>query len=147
MRIDTYELSAKESLMTFEFISQGIKGSITKRVQFQRINDDEDVYNLAFGDVILGEIDDIVISNNNDTTKVLATVASTIPLFMIKYPNAIIYAKGSTPTRTRLYQMGISKNLEIISENFTVYGISENNNYEIFEKNKHYSAFVIIKKR
>ncbi len=149
MGIETYELTAKNSLMTFEFVSLGSKGAIKKRVQFQKIDDDDDVYNLAFGDVDIktNDIDDGVITNNNDTTKVLTTVASTVPIFMTKYPNAMIYAKGSTPTRTRLYQIGIAKNLEIINENFTVFGLLEDKKLEIFQKNKPYSAFVIIKNR
>lgn len=148
MRIETYDLKAKKSLMTFEFISQGSKGVIKKRIQYQKIDDEGDVYNLAFGDVDLAtnDVNDIAISNNDDTTKVLATVASTVPLFIAKYPNAIIYAKGSTPTRTRLYQIGIAKNLDVINENFTIYGLFGENNFEKFQKNKHYSAFVIIKK-
>lgn len=146
MSIETYDLKAKKSLMTFEFISQGSKGAIKKRIQYQKI--DDDVYNLAFGDVdlVTNDVNDVTISNNDDTTKVLATVASMIPLFINKYPNAIIYAKGSTPTRTRLYQIGIAKNLDIINEDFTIYGLSGENNFEKFQKNKHYSAFVIIKK-
>ncbi len=149
MGIETYDLKAKNSLMSFEFISLGSKGAINKRVQYQKIDADDDVYNLAFGDVdrATNDIDDFVITNNNDTTKVLATVASTVPIFIAKYPNAIIYAKGSTPTRTRLYQIGIAKNLEVINENFTIFGLLEDNKLEIFQKNKPYSAFVIIKKR
>jgi hypothetical protein len=148
MRIETYDLKAKKSLMTFEFISKGSKGAIKKRIQYQKIDDEGDVYNLAFGDVdlVTNDVNDVTISNNDDTTKVLATVASTVPLFISKYPNAIIYAKGSTPTRTRLYQIGIAKNLDIINENFTIYGLLGENNFEKFQKNKHYSAFVIIKK-
>ena len=149
MGIEPYDLKAKNSLMTFEFISQGLKGSIKKRIQYQKIDEDDDVYNLAFGDVDMGtnDIDDIVITNNNDTTKVLATVASTVPMFLAKYPNAIIYMKGSTPTRTRLYQIEIAKNLDVINEKFTIFGQLEDKSLEKFQKNKPYSAFVIIKNR
>jgi hypothetical protein len=146
MRTETYDLKANNALMTFEFISEGSKGSIRKRIQYQKINDNDDVYNLAFGDVdmMTNDVDDITISNNDDTTKVLATVASTISLFMDKYPNAIIHAKGSTPTRTRLYQIGIAKNLDIINETFTIFGLLDNNSFERFQKNKPYSVIQLL---
>lgn len=83
--------------MTFEFISEGPKGLIHKLVQYQPTNV-KDVYNLAFGDKdhATGDIDDTVISNNGDSEKVLVTVVATIYAFTDKYPNAWVYATGST---------------------------------------------------
>ena len=73
----------------------------------------ENVYNLAFGDLdeITNTINDLSITNNGDSLKVLATVASTVYAFMEKHPNAWIVATGSTKVRTRLYRMGITNNL------------------------------------
>lgn len=53
-----------------------------------------------------GEIDDLSVSNNQDTKKVLATVAKTVVDFIEQHPKAIVM-EGSTPARTRPYQMGI----------------------------------------
>jgi hypothetical protein len=57
----------------------------------------KDVYNPAFGekDHSNGQIDDTIISNNDDSEKVLATVVATIYAFPDKYPDAYIYAKGN----------------------------------------------------
>lgn len=149
MRYETYNLEITDSLMVFEFISEGPKGRILKRVHFQKFINEDDFYNLAFGDVNIEttDFDDKVISNNNDTEKVLATVAEIVATFIEKYPNAQVYAKGSTETRTRLYQMGISKNLEAIKENFEVYGFLNNKAWVDFEKNITYSAFLILLKK
>ena len=73
--------------MSYEFISEGPKGLIQKMVQFKQTNL-KNVYNLAFGDKNheTGEIDDLVISNNGDSEKVLSTVVATIYAFTDKYP-------------------------------------------------------------
>ena len=79
MKLERYELKAEKSLMVFEFVSEGPKGEIPKLVQFGETNL-RGFYNLAFGDKDLttGEINDSVVSNNNDSDKVLATVVATV---------------------------------------------------------------------
>jgi DNA-binding transcriptional regulator WhiA len=147
MRAETYTIRAKSSAMTFEFISEGPKGMIKKRVQYHKIYEDAELYNLAFGDINLKKkIDDKVVSNNADRDKVLATVAATLFVFMKKYPNAIVYAKGSNLARTRLYQIGISQNLEDITKQFEVLGELDEDEIEVFQKNKNYLAFYIRNK-
>ena len=49
MKLERYELKASRSLTTFEFLSEGRKGKITKVIQFQKMNF-PNLYNLAFGD-------------------------------------------------------------------------------------------------
>ena len=133
--------------MTFEFISEGPKGIIHKLVKFQPTNL-KDVYNLAFGDKDLstGNIDDLVISNNSDSEKVLASVVSTIYAFTDKFPDAWIYATGSTKSRTRLYRMGITKFISEVEENFEVLG-EQNDEWEIFVKDVEYESFLIRRKK
>ena len=58
----------------------------------------------------------------------------------------MVYAKGSTDARTRLYQMGIAANLEEIQSLLTVYGFT-NNTWSEFEKNINYDAFLVIRKK
>jgi hypothetical protein len=147
MRYDKYIVVVGHKFMTYDFISEGSKGSILKRVQFQSIGV-ENFYNLAFGDVNAetNEIDDTVVSNNNDSEKVLATVANTVTIFTKQYPNAIIIATGSTPSRTRLYKIGISKNIEEIKETFEVFGLDENGKWAEFERDIPYSAFYLTRK-
>lgn len=67
-------------------------------------------------------MDDTVITDNGDAEKVLATVAAIVFAFLEKYPDTIVHAMGVTLSRTRLYQMGISKNIEEIQEKYQVFG-------------------------
>ena len=144
---ERYAVKISNATMTFDFISEGPRGSIKKRVEYKQMGENQ-VYNLAFGDVIeeTNVLDDKVISDNKDSKKVLTTVASTIYTFIGKYPNAVVYAEGSNLARTRLYRIGISNNLEELTEQFDVYGFLDNIGWVEYEKNKDYSAFYIIKK-
>ena len=146
MRFKTYPLEANESLMTFEFVSEGPKGFIEKRIQFTLINREE-VYNLAFGDKDLssGEIDDLAISNNGDSEKILATVVSAVYAFCDKNPHCWILAIGSTASRTRLYQIGIGKYYNDLTEEFEIYGQFEDN-WELYKLGKNYLAFLAKRK-
>lgn len=143
MKLDKYELKSGEQLEVFEFVSIGQKGKIPKIVQYSPTNY-KDLYNLGFGDknIETGEIDDIVISNNGDSEKVLATVVATLYAFIDKHKESMVYATGSTKSRTRLYRMGISKYLEEIKEDFEVYGELENG-WEEFRKDVEYEAFLV----
>lgn len=147
MQLDKYEMKASKSLMRFEFDSIGPKGKIKKRIQFKRFSTARHVYNIGFGDIIDGsDIDDLAVSANNDSKKILATVASAVTEFLQKHPDNYIYASGSTAARSRLYKIGISNNLEEIQGKFEVYGYY-NDQWELFEKNKPYQEFLIKLKK
>ncbi len=104
------------------------------------------MYNLGFGDKLpSGDYDDTVISNNGDGKKVLATVAATLYTFTNKYKEAMIHIEGSTKSRTRLYQIGITKYLDTIREDFEILGETEIG-WEEFESNRNYNAFLIKRK-
>jgi len=53
----------------------------------------------------------------------VATVASTVIDFLKHHPEALVIAKESTQSRTRLYQMGISDNWHAIRRQFHVEGL------------------------
>jgi hypothetical protein len=144
---EKYELESDKDVMSFKFISIGVKGNIPKLILFQETTI-PDVYNLVFGDLDekTGEIDDEVVSNNNDTMKILATVAASVFAFTYKYPNAIMAAEGSTKVRTRLYRIGISNHLQEILEDFIVYGYKDKV-WRLFEKDTDYDAFLIKRKK
>jgi len=134
VKLDRYELKSGEKLEVFEFVSIGNKGRIIKLVQYTPTNY-KDLYNLGFGDKngTTGEIDDNVISNNGDSEKVLATVVSSLYAFTDKHKDSMIYATGSSKSRTRLYRMGITKYLSEIENDFVIYGETEIG-WEIFKK-------------
>ena len=85
------------------------------------------------------------VTNNNDREKVLATVGATLFTFFNKHPKLMVYAKGSTEPRTRLYQMGINQLIDEIDLEFYVFGELDGE-YERFNKNINYKSFIVIKK-
>ncbi len=143
---EQYELREGLNTMTYEFTSIGPKGAIPELVIYYELEDN--VYNLAFGDknTNTSDIDDLVITDNKDSQKVLATVASTLYTFTDKYPDAWVAVSGSTKARTRLYQIGISNNWAEISADFIVLGF-KNEKWERFEKNIGYEAFLVKRKK
>ena len=147
MKSTNYPLSAEDNLKTFEFISEGPNGLIRKMVQFTPTNL-QGFYILAFGDKDskTGELDDLAISNNNDTERILATVAATVYAFTDKYSDAWIYATGSTKARTRLYRMGINKYFSQTRKDFEILGQTEKH-WEAYEKDKDYDGFLVRRKK
>ncbi len=146
MKLPKYEYFTEGEATLFKFSSEGPKGKIKKLVvYFQML--EADVYNLAFGDYDEEKesIDDTIITNNNDSQKVLATVVSTLYVFTNKHPSHWVYATGSTTARTRLYRMGITSNLEEILSDFEIFGLSEET-WREFEKGKEYEAFLVKRK-
>jgi hypothetical protein len=145
MKYSKYPMKVDDAHTQYEFISEGPKGNILKAVIYGRI--EEDLFNLAFGDwnAELKKVDDSSRSNNGDRDKVLATVSATAIDFTNKFPGAIIYAEGSTPARTRLYQMGIANNIKEISEDFEIEGYI-NEAWEPFQKGRNYGAFLVRRK-
>lgn len=142
MNFERYPLTSNHSRLTYEFLSEGPKGTIKKVVIYQKIS--AGIYNLAFGDwdEKAQKIIDNSRSNNNDRDKVLASVASTVIDFMNNYPEAIIFAKGITPGKTRLYQIGITQNWHEIGQSFDIEGFYKGN-WEPFQRGRNYEAFTL----
>lgn len=140
MHLEAYTLEFGDSLLTFEFVSEGPKGRLLKVIQFVEI--EPGIYNLAFGDAeaVTGVLNDTVVSNNGDSEKVLATVVSAVYAFCQQYPEAVVYATGSTAARTRLYQMGLNRFLPAIVERVDLYG-QQGDEWEVFQKEVPYAAF------
>lgn len=147
MKLPRYQLKAEKSLLVFEFVSDGPKGQIPKLVKFSETNL-KGLFNLAFGDkdIDTGEINDLAISNNRDSEKVLATVVSTLYAFTEKHPDAYVMATGSTKARTRLYRMGITKYFDEIQKDYLIYGLRKGEWGE-FEKEVEYEAFLAKRKK
>ncbi len=146
MKIEKYLLKAEADLTVFEFVSEGLDGTIQKVIQFQR-TEQPHLYNLAFGDKNLetGEVDDLAVSNNGDSEKVLATVAAAMFAFLDKYPDAFVYATGSTSARTRLYRIGISRFYNEIIQRVDLYGQLGEEFHE-FQIGTEYIGFLAQKK-
>lgn len=134
----------------FEFESIGPNGAIKKVVTYKIIGTLEGgipLFNLGFGDY--NEVDnsynDLTVSNNEDKLKVLSTVANTVLDFTAPYEKVAIHAIGSTPSRTRLYQIGINTYRKEIEAYFKILGYKDGSWHE-FKYATNYEAFLVIKK-
>jgi len=146
MKYSRYPIVAGNTPFVYEFFSDGPRGRIRKGVFYTRIG--INLFNLGFGDwnEERQDLDDSNRSNNGDRDQVLATVAFTALDFTDKFPKAQLFVEGSTPGRTRLYQMGICVNILEISECFEIKGLI-GGIWEIFERNRNYEGFLITRKR
>lgn len=151
MNLDKYDCLIDPTYTSFSFESSGPNGSIRKVANYQPtgefLTDGREVINLSFGDwdQVYQKIDDSTTSNNHDRDKVLSTVASTILSYCEKHGNVPVFAKGSSPARTRLYQMSINSNLAEIEKHFHVLGLYKEN-WRKFQRGVNYDAFLVIKK-
>lgn len=151
MRYERYEnIAVSPDKLEFQFISEGPKGKIAKIIQFTQTMDD-DIYNLAFGNLTCdGLIDDKTINDNKDRNKILATVAGAVYEFSGLYTDKYIFFCGSTPERTRMYRMALTINLEELNKDFLIYGvIRKPDTFEsvLFEKGIDYFGFMIKRKK
>ena len=146
MKLPRYELKAEKTLMVFEFISEGKRGRISKLIKFSETTLNG-FFNLAFGDkdLVTGEINDTIVTDNGDSEQVLATVVSAVYSFTDKNKDAWVYATGSTKARTRLYRSGISKYFAEVKKDFLVYGLLDGE-WHSFHKNVDYTAFLVRRK-
>jgi hypothetical protein len=149
MTIAHYDYETSEDCFYYEFCSEGPKGKIRKAILFKRVNlQGNSYFNLAFGDLNdAGVLDDLIISNNHDAEKVLATVAQAVINFTNVYTDALVYAEGSTPARTRRYQMGINKFWKEIETDFKVFGLLKDKGFEPFKSGRNYSGFAVTRKK
>jgi hypothetical protein len=142
MNLDRYKLITNQQQGQYEFLSEGLKGSIRKVIQFRPMK--ENIYNLAFGDWDESNqrINDKARSNNNDYKKILATVADSVIHFIQSKPHSIVFAQGETPAKTRLYQMAINREWAAISRLYKIKGFYMGN-WELFSPVRNYDAFTL----
>ncbi|OMP76492.1 hypothetical protein [[Flexibacter] sp. ATCC 35208] len=150
MNTEKYPYIKADVSAQFKFESRGPNGAIKKMVIYKLLGtlaDETLLFNLGFGDYNEMEesYNDLTVSNNEDRLKVLATVAGTVMEFTAPYEKIAIHAVGSTPSRTRLYQMGINAYREEIETHFKILGYSDDC-WQEFKSGINYEAFLAIKK-
>ena len=140
MNEPAYPFRNSADRMTFVFQSVSRYRTITKQVLYDPI--DDPFYNLALVDVMPdGRLADDITSDNQDLSKIIATVVQTMLLFAEKYPDKLIYFQGSNDVRTRFYRILIGRELEQATRLFFVYGKKSSDEYEIFVPNYPYIGF------
>jgi hypothetical protein len=143
MNVPCYNFESSTDGLRFEFESTSSKKQIRKVVEFTPLPQNPTIYNLGFRDLKAdGTIDDLIVSNNEDMEKVLATVIQTIFQFFELNSKDIILILGSTASRTRLYQIVIAKNIDKMNGTLQIRGI-RNGEIEEFVKGMNYEGFLI----
>jgi hypothetical protein len=75
----------------------------------------------------------------------LITIASIIYDFTSAYVDAAVFIQGTTPSRTRRYQIGINKFWFQINPLFEIMGL-KNDEWSTFHTNENYEAFLGYRK-
>ncbi|MDR0294910.1 MAG: hypothetical protein LBH91_01790 [Prevotellaceae bacterium] len=140
MNIDKYDIFT-DSLVDYYFFSEGPNGKIKKQVCFRK-SGLENYYQLSFGDVIKGNIQEDVVSDNKDTDKVLATIMWIIIKFLQQSSFFHIRFTGLTKARNRLFNKWIEQNYNEITQYIYIYGYKRDK-WEKFYPNRYYEAFLI----
>jgi hypothetical protein len=129
---------------SYEFDSISEHKTIRKGVVYVPYPEDENIYQLAFGNLLDGNrIDVLDKSANHDMEMILATVIRTLLDFLELYPEKSVIFTRSTGSRTRLYRATISKMFDSLQDILSVYGVTYDLEREPFDKNKDYYAFLI----
>ena len=104
-------------------------------------------WNLAFGDVQPdGEINDSIITNNHDVTKVIGTVAQAALLFLEKHPGCSLVIFPVDEKRKWLYNLVFRRRLPEIQPFWEIWG-KWGQFWEIYQPELEYDAFEIVGKR
>ena len=148
MQTEKYPFVKVDEFHYYEFDSKGPKGVVRKIVLYINTNfQEKPIFNLAFGDrnPLTGELDDSVVTNNNDRKKILSTVAATVLQFIKERPHGVVFAEGATPARNRLYRMGIGSIWSEIKKEMDLYG-RVNKRWYKFTTDKNFDAFLLAHK-
>ena len=143
MITDSYRYLAVKHKTRFIFESEGNQGQIIKIVQFTQLENNE--WNLGFGDLKDGTIDDSIMSSNQDAFKVIKTVAKVVTVFFQEYPQSRVIIKPIDDKRKKLYNYVFQRHNNDIEHIFNVVGVS---NYigENYSPQKNYDSFEITLK-
>ncbi|TAE11731.1 MAG: hypothetical protein EAZ95_13250 [Bacteroidetes bacterium] len=127
------------------FTSIGKKGEVLKLTAFQLVH--EGLYNVALVDfdAQTQDGDDTVVTNNQDMSKVLATVARILFDFLTRFPTVSILIEANSETKRKLYNRLIRNNLQDIPKEYEVLGVLHTEETEPFA-HQDYIAIIIQSK-
>lgn len=146
MVIESYDLIAPDDEPTrFFFVSEGKQGAVIKVVFITPIGNG--TWNLGFCDYRDGRYDDTVVTNNNDVSKVLGTVAKAALAFSEKYPERTLLIRPVDDRRKRLYNAVFRRRQAEIEFLFEVYG-KRRNRWQQFVPGLDYDGgFMLVRKK
>lgn len=142
---EAYLTTSNDENTRFQFQSVGKRGVFEKVIYFTPLT--VDTYNLSLVDYdsATGSYDDLSVTDNGDMPEIIVTVISTIHKFLNSNPGNKIYFEGSTPARTRLYQISISKIYDPVQSDLLISGL-QGGRWYLFEPNVNFEGFLVEKK-
>lgn len=142
---EAYLTTSNDENTRFQFQSVGKRGVFEKVIYFTPLT--VDTYNLSLVDYdsATGSYDDLSVTDNGDMPEIIVTVISTIHKFLNSNPDNKIYFEGSTPARTRLYQISISKIYDPVQSDLFISGL-QGGRWYFFEPNVNFEGFLVEKK-
>jgi hypothetical protein len=153
MSINPYlNIETSTDYQVYEFDSLG-KEMLRKRVLFDLVDADEQIYNLALCTILAdGTQDCASASRNGDMDTVLETVAHIALIYTNRFPERKIFFGGSDSIRSRKYQMGINAYLDTMKRMFVIEGVivDKFNSLilrEDFQTGKNYTGFIFTRKK
>lgn len=121
MKTAFYDFNIGADARRYTFTSVGPR-PVNKVVLYSE-TDFLNYYTLSLADVEPdGQLNYLSARNNGDLERILATVAQTLLAFLAHYPAAHVAFAGSTPSRTRLYQIVLTRELQAASAKFVIFG-------------------------
>ena len=146
MEKEKYDFKRTTDLTFYEFDSEGPKGRIRKEIQFYLVQQSPSIFNLALGKLLENDnIDTISVTGNKDTSKILTVVSEAIIEFLSSRKDALVYIRGNTPARTRLFQMWIARMFAEFSDSVIIEG-RQKEIWIPFKKGIAFEAFLIRKR-
>jgi uncharacterized protein DUF6934 len=140
MEEQAYNIS-QISKYIFEFPSIG-KKRLLKQVVFSKM-EYSPAYNLSLGTVLEnGTVNFLDSSNNGDVVKVFSTIINCVKIFSGDFPDRLIFFKGNTEQKTRVYNEILRRHYDEFSIDFNIFGMSMEDGYttvQKFDKRKNYS--------
>ena len=147
MKKPTYNVKSSDDGLKYFFDSINNDKIIKKVVAYLPSQENSELYQLIFGDLLPnGEIDVYSTSNNQDMKLVITTVVGTLHYFFEKYPKKMVAFTGSTNSRTRLYRATIAKFIQTTELYYQVSGILDDDSIEPFNPVHKYYAYIIEQK-
>jgi hypothetical protein len=115
---DIYPYFQLTDNLFYGFFSEGVKGKILKVIIFTL--EENGKWNLGFGDWENNDIDDKVMTNNQDVVRVIGTVAKITYEFFDNYPDAILIIEPVDEKRKKIYNIVFQRHYNTIKNDFHV---------------------------
>lgn len=147
MEKPTYHIESSIDAEWHFFKSVSSTKIIEKAVVLNKVDEENGIYELIFGDLEDGFVNVKNVSDNQDMSLVLGTVIKTIYLYFERNSDKTVIFMSSSTARNRIYRAIISKFISEITNNFEVLGTNFDGIDEIFVKEKDYFAFKIRLKK